>query len=203
MVERRPLPLFVWQAQQARARERHRRVMRVCLVAAGATIALSATLALQPRPHFVWNGSPSAATGLYRVYPGTPPARGDMVIAWVPSEARGLAARRHYLPANIPLVKRVAAVAGDTVCAVGPVLSVNGNRVAERRRFDTAHRRLPWWEGCATLGKGELFLLMTDAPDSFDGRYFGPTRAADVVGRARLIVASRSEQTSHKRPPRD
>ena len=104
-----------------------------------------------------------------------------------------LAARRHYLPANVPLVKRVVAVAGDTVCAVGPVVSVNGAVVAERRRFDAARRRLPWWEGCATLGEGALLLLMIDVPDSFDGRYFGPTGAEDVIGRARLIWARSGE----------
>jgi type IV secretory pathway protease TraF len=29
-----------------------------------------------------------------------------------------------------------------------------------------------------------IFLLMTETPDSFDGRYFGPTLGQDVIGRA-------------------
>ena len=35
----------------------------------------------------------------------------------------------------------------------------------------------------AVLGPGELFLLM-DRSGSFDGRYIGPSREAEVVGRA-------------------
>ena len=81
------------------------------------------------------------------------------------------------------LVISVAAIAGDTICAVGPLVSVNGRMVAERRRFDSSHRRLPWWEGCVTLGKGELLLLMTHAPSSFDGRYFGPLPASTITAR--------------------
>ena len=38
---------------------------------------------------------------------------------------------------------------------------------------------------------GEV-LLMGDTPRSFDGRYFGPTPASDLIGRARLVSAARS-----------
>ena len=48
---------------------------------------------------------------------------------------------------------------------------------------DSLDRPLPWWRGCVTLKDGALFLLM-DAPASFDGRYFGPTSARDVIGKA-------------------
>ena len=188
VIERPDLPLFAWGVDQSRRPRTDRQTRtRLVLIAAAGSIALAAPIAVPPRPLLVWNASASAPIGLYRVTSGAPLVHGDMVIAWVPATARMFAARRHYLPANVPLVKRVVAVAGDTVCAVGPRVSVNGNIVAERRRFDAARRRLPWWEGCATLGKGELLLLMTDAPDSFDGRYFGPTRADEVIGRARLI----------------
>lgn len=191
VVERPDLPLFAWGLDQSRSPRTDRQTRtRLVLIAAVGSIALAATIAVPPRPLLVWNASESAPVGLYRVASGVPIAHGDMVIAWVPAPARMLAARRHYLPANVPLVKRVAAIAGDTICAVGPLVSVNGRMVAERRRFDPSHRRLPWWEGCVTLGKGELLLLMTHAPSSFDGRYFGPTRASDVIGRARLVWAT-------------
>lgn len=191
MAERRDLPLFAWNDDLCRQRRAQRRARARLLVIAGAagSIALAATIAIPPHPRLVWNATASAPIGLYRVTPDASIRTGDMVIAWVPAEARMLAARRHYLPANIPLVKRVAAVAGDTICAIGPVISINGVTVVERRRFDGAHRVLPWWQGCVTLGAGELLLLMDDASDSFDGRYFGPTGPTDVIGRARLIWA--------------
>ena len=62
-----------------------------------------------------------------------------MVIAWAPAEARRLGAERHYLPSNVPLVKRVAAVAGDRVCAAGEAVFVNG-RLATLRRAQGRRR---------------------------------------------------------------
>ena len=43
---------------------------------------------------------------------------------------------------------------------------------------------MPVWQGCRTLGAGELLLLNPDHPDSLDGRYFGPLPASTVIGRA-------------------
>ncbi len=34
------------------------------------------------------------------------------------------------------------------------------------------------------LGPGEVFLLNTAAPDSFDGRYFGPVSTNSIIGKA-------------------
>lgn len=149
--------------------------------------ALAATLLAPPRPRLVWNASASAPVGLYAVGETVPLARGDMVIARVPVEFRSFAARRHYLPANVPLVKRVAAAAGDEVCAAGARVMVNGRLVARRLDRDGAGRPMPWWSGCAELGPGEYFLLMADSTVSFDGRYFGVSEARDIVGKAWLI----------------
>jgi type IV secretory pathway protease TraF len=110
-----------------------------------------------------------------------------MVIAWAPPSARRLAARRHYLPARVPLVKRVAAVSGARVCAIRAKIIVDGRVAVARRAHDPAGRPMPWWSGCIRLGKGDLFLLSSSAPDSFDGRYFGPTRAGEIVGKAKLL----------------
>lgn len=182
MTERRDLPLFQWGDA---LRERHRRAQlrhRLAVAITGIT-CLGATIVAPPVPRLVWNASASAPIGLYGVTPGAPLKRGDMVIAWAPAGPRALAAARHYLPGNVPLVKRVAAVPGDHVCAIGSGIFVGGRLVAERRTRDAASRPMPWWRGCVTLRDGALFLLM-DAPASFDGRYFGPTSLPDVVGKA-------------------
>ena len=139
-----------------------------------------------PAPRLVWNASDSAPRGLYRVFPGVLPARGDMVIAWAPEPDRRLAAVRHYLPANVPLVKRVVALSGDRVCAAGPSILVNGRAVAHRLAVDGRGRPMSWWRGCRTLGPGDYLLLM-DAPASFDGRYFGISRAGQLIGKARPL----------------
>jgi conjugative transfer signal peptidase TraF len=177
-----------WGQSLRDARSRRRRLAHRSLVVGGLAVALTATIALPPRPFLVWNASVSAPIGLYRVG-GTRLGTGDMVIAWPPAAARDFAARRHYLPANVPLVKRVAAEPGDTSCAFGAQIFVNGRRVATRLVHDGAGRPMPWWTGCVTLRNGAIFLLMADSPASFDGRYFGPTSRGDIVGRATLLWA--------------
>ena len=181
------VPLLAW-GEHARSRQAERRPLRLRLVLGAFGIALLGVTAIDPpAPRLVWNASASAPRGLYRVSPGARFAVGDMVIARTPMPWRALAARRHYLPANVPLVKRVAAVGGDRVCARARTITINGMAAATRRLRDAKRRPLPWWEGCRRLGEGEAFLLMTGEGNSFDGRYFGPTEAGDILGRAWLL----------------
>jgi type IV secretory pathway protease TraF len=109
-----------------------------------------------------------------------------MVVAMPPPGAAELAARRTYLPRAVPLVKRIAAVPGDTVCARGAEVTVNGHLAAIRRRSDGVGRPLPWWSGCKKLGR-DAYLLLGTSPDSFDGRHFGLTAKGDILGEARLL----------------
>jgi len=134
-----------------------------------------------PRPRLVWNASASAPIGLYRVVSGAR-ERGDLVLVRIPKSIEKLAAIRSYLPAAVPLIKHVAAVAGDDVCAFDGAIIVNGEVVARQRKVDRAGRSLPRWNGCRELIQGEFFLL-GDTPGSFDSRYFGPVTSARVIGR--------------------
>ena len=168
------------------ARRRRRRHLGLAVLVGVAAAPLAATAAWPVPRLLVWNASASAPVGLYALRPHGPIRRGDMVIAWTPEPARSLAAARHYLPHNVPLVKRVAAVAGDRVCARGPTLTIGGRPVAVRRTVDSAGRPMPRWAGCRSLAEGEHLLLM-DNPQSFDGRYFGVTEAADILGTATLV----------------
>lgn len=174
-----------WGAELRSRRRRHRFNRHAAMVGL-ILIALLATIAIPPRPRLIWSASPSAAIGLYVVTVPDTLGRGDMVIAWPPEPARRLGASRQYIPFNVPLVKRVAAAPGDTVCAIDRAIFVNGHRIAERRAYDGMGRPMPWWTGCTMLRDGALFLLI-DKPLSFDGRYFGPSRREDIIGRARLL----------------
>lgn len=179
-------PLLDWgEARHSHRLERLRR-LRLAILGGAGLVLLVAPPVYGPAPRLVWNASPSAPIGLYWVWPGDAPARGEMAIAWAPQRWRTLAAERHYIPVNVPLVKRVAALRGDLACASGPRVWVNGMPVATRLARDPSGRPLPWWEGCRRLGPSEYLLLM-DAPGSFDGRYFGISTRADLVGRARLL----------------
>lgn len=183
------LPLMAW-GDALRAAKRRRRILgrRAAILGAG-VVLLGATALFPPAPRLVWNASASAPIGLYAVTPGASIGSGDMVIARVPDPWRMLAARRRYIPANVPLVKHVAAAAGDEVCALGREIFVNGSWVADRRLVDASGRAMPWWSGCRTLRGSQVFLLMPDSPSSFDGRYFGVTAGDHIVGKARLLWA--------------
>jgi type IV secretory pathway protease TraF len=137
-------------------------------------------------PRLIWNASPSSPVGLYSVTQAVP-GTGEMAVAWPPGPVRRLAAGRSYLPRGVPLVKHVAAVAGDRVCAKGARIFINGREAAVRRVADPGGRPMPWWSGCTPLGRGDLFLLSPVGPLAFDGRYFGVTRRLDIVGKARLL----------------
>lgn len=181
-------PLLEWgDALRAAKLQRRKLAGRAALIAIGGAIVLGSVV-FPPAPRLVWNASASAPIGLYAVAPGSFAEPGDMVIARVPKRFRRLAATRRYLPMNVPLVKRVAAAAGDEVCALGQEIFVNGRWIAERRVVDGAGRIMPTWSGCVRLRGRQLFLMM-DAPASFDGRYFGITDGADIVGKARLLWA--------------
>jgi conjugative transfer signal peptidase TraF len=181
-------PLLAWGDELRAAKLRRRKLeRRIAVTAIGVAIVL-APVAFPPAPRLVWNASASAPIGLYSVSPTGLAEPGDMVIARVPEPYRRLAATRHYLAMNVPLVKRVTATAGDEVCALGQDIFVNGRWIAERLVADGAGRPMPLWTGCIRLRGQQLFLLM-DAPASFDGRYFGVTEGHDIIGKARLLWA--------------
>jgi conjugative transfer signal peptidase TraF len=153
------------------------------VVAILAVTALGVTVIARPIPRLIWNVTASAPVGLYRVMPATDLRRSDYVLAWLPHAARQLAAARGYLPVDVPLVKRVAALAGDTVCREEARVTINGIAVATALAADNFGRPLPHWSGCRTLGQTQVFLLMPSVPDSFDGRYFGPIATSAIIGK--------------------
>ncbi|RWO94454.1 MAG: S26 family signal peptidase [Mesorhizobium sp.] len=137
---------------------------------------------VKPSPWLVWNASASAPVGLYRVAAGAP-VRDDLVLVRTPGFVAYLAAERGYLPRNVALVKRLAAMPSEHVCAFSDAIIIGGDIVARRLKIDAKGRPLPWWNGCRALADDEVFLLGSEANRSFDSRYFGPVPAANVIGR--------------------
>jgi len=144
-----------------------------------AVVAIVASTMVSPR--LVWNASASAPMGLYFVA-GESFTRGDLVLATAPDDPRKLANARGYLPATVPLVKRVAAMSGDQICADGDQILINGTVVAARLKTDSEGRLLPVWSGCHVLDH-QVFLLIAGVSGSFDGRYFGAIPTTAVIGR--------------------
>lgn len=146
-----------------------------CTILAGGAVFAS-------HPRIVWNATASAPRGLY-LLADRRANRGDLVLVETPLSVRQLAAERGYIPANVPLIKRIAAVSDDRVCGTGNRISINGIVAAARRIRDGRGRALPRWNGCRVLGANDIFLLMAGVPNSFDGRYFGVISRATVLGR--------------------
>jgi len=150
---------------------------------------------VHPLPRLIYNPSDSVAVGWYRVdplhhRPGSPPrplSVGSIVLASLPPDAASLAAQRRYLPAGVPLLKRVGATAPQHVCVFDALVWIDGVPVAAVRPADRLGRPLPSWPQCRQLQPGELFLLSTTNPASFDSRYFGPVSASAVIGIARPV----------------
>ena len=92
-------------------------------------------------------------------------------------------AARGYLPIGVPMMKRILALPGQTVCRRGLDIIVYG-AVGRARERDSADREMPVWQGCHTIGDDELFVMNWDVPDSVDSRYFGPFPRGSVIGRA-------------------
>ena len=154
------------------------------IVALTGALAIGA-LGIAPSPRHalvVWNASASAPIGLYRVTHGRELSRGKLLLVPPAPTLTPFAARRGYLPRGVPLVKRIAALADDSVCTRGKAITINGRFAVSRRAADGAGRPLPHLSGCIRLRQGQVFLLMTDVRASFDGRYFGPTNVSQIAG---------------------
>ena len=173
--------------------------VRARLALAGLSACSLAALAwaafVQPLPRLVYNPSDSVAAGWYRIDPldhraGLLPrllSVGSIVLTHLPADAAALAAQRGYLPASVPLLKRVGAVAPQHVCIVDALVWIDGVPTAALLPADRLGRPLPSWPQCRQLRPGEVFLLSATNPVSFDSRYFGPVNASTVIGMAHPV----------------
>ena len=139
-----------------------------------------------PGPYRCWFGMhprahPSASTTCSR--------RGvlfvtTLVVAMPPEPLASSLARGGYLPPGVPLLKRILALPGQSVCRDELIISVDGVNVGTARERDRRGRVLPVWQGCRTIADGEVFLMNWDEPASLDSRYFGPIPRSAIIGRA-------------------
>lgn len=162
------------------------RILCLHLAAIGAMlVALSGASDLPVK--LVYNASASAPLGWYAIDPPDAIAAGDLVVVRPPLRAEALMVDRGYIGAGVPLVKFVMAVGGERVCREGDQVTIDAIAVGAALDRDSRGRPLPRWSGCRLLGPADIFLFNGDVRGSFDGRYFGPTPAADIIGKARPL----------------
>jgi conjugative transfer signal peptidase TraF len=148
-----------------------------------ATSLLLSTIG-ETTPHYIWNASNSVPIGLYRIQATTRLAVTELVAVQPPDLLAAFLDLNGYLPIGVPMLKRVLALPGQTVCRTGLQIAVDGVDVGDARERDGQNRPLPVWHGCRVIADGDVFVMNWQSADSLDSRYFGPLPASAVIGRA-------------------
>lgn len=143
--------------------------------------------------------SASAPRGLY-LLTYRAPTRDGWVVACLPAPLARFGRARGYLGAgscpagSAEVLKRVAALPGDTVTVSAAGLLVDGRPLPGTARLDrdTAGRPIPRVPaGSYRVAPGTVWLYSARVPTSWDSRYFGAVPLAGVRSDAVLLFATR------------
>ena len=157
---------------------------RTLTVTALAAIGIAAASAVETPTKLIWNATASAPVGFYTVEPADRIDVPELVAVMPPEPLAAFMVERGYIGRGVPLLKRVLGLPGQRVCRTGRTITVDGIEMGEALERDSLGRDLPIWQGCRVIGDDQLFLMNWEVRDSLDGRYFGLTPAASVIGRA-------------------
>jgi conjugative transfer signal peptidase TraF len=147
-------------------------------------VALVMSTIEEATPAYIWNASKSVPIGLYQVQPVERLVVTELVAVRPPEPLATFLDLNGYLPIGVPMLKRVLALPGQTVCRKGLTISVDAIEMGEALSRDRRGRPLPVWQGCRVVGADEVFLMNWQSEDSLDGRYFGLVPQSSVIGKA-------------------
>ena len=156
---------------------------RILAVTALAVTGIAAASVAELPTKLIWNATASAPIGFYTVEPAERIEVPELVAVMPPEPLERFMVERGYVGRGVPLLKRVLGLPGQRVCRLRSAITVDGIEMGEALDRDRIGRDLPVWQGCRTIGDGELFLMNWEVRDSLDGRYFGPIPANSVIGR--------------------
>jgi type IV secretory pathway protease TraF len=154
------------------------------LIAMFGAAALLAVPGSKPAPLLVCNTSESAPIGLYAC--SLMASSRSRLSSPCPEPLATVLAEGGYLPSGVPLIKRILAMPGQSVCR-NELLQCrqnrdrHGPRACPRRPGAARLARLPRHRG----GRG-LSMNWTE-PASLDGCYFGPIPSSAIIGRAKPV----------------
>jgi len=164
----------------------HRPVVLLCVVSLCTLLLMMAWLSHQDRlpVGITWIRSPSLPVGLYWHTPITlSPSRGDLVCFRY--RAPEWALERHYLPETSLLCKRVLGLPGDRLVRTNDSLTVchlaaceDAGRIVS---FDSRGRPVTPAILPEKIPEGSLYLGVPECPRSFDSRYLGLVRTAQLL----------------------
>ena len=175
-----------------------RRVITLSIMSTG--LAVLGMSLIEREPKFLYNPSPSAPIGWYKIVPQESYQVGETVAAWLPAHAEKLASERGYLPDDITIIKSIIAGPGDQYCVETGRLLIAGHQPLDIFSSDSQGRDMPVMsEGCRRLSGQEYLLISERIKQSFDSRYFGPVAQSDILGRADFIDLSNEVLSSEHR----
>lgn len=145
-----------------------------------------------------FNETESLPPGIWRITGSPATAERGQIVSFCPPDVPELqeARDRGYLREGPcsgdlePLFKPVVAVAGDVVSVSSRGIEVNGELVRNSRALDEdgAGRPMPRIEPRTYhVAAGEVWVVSSYTPYSFDSRYFGPIAEASIAGEARPV----------------
>lgn len=168
------------------------RVMTLLIALLAATAVLS-SIAARPVPRFLWNASESVPIGLYLIQRTGRLFVTELVAIEPPEPFATFLADGRFLPRGIPMLKRVLALPGQTVCREELRITVDKTDMGMAREHDSRGRPLPVWQSCHVVADGEVFLMNWQSADSLDGRYFGVLPTSAIIGRAEPLWIGEEE----------
>ena len=90
-----------------------------------AMLAAGGLAFLHPAPRLIWNATASTPIGLYTLRPVGQLHALELVAARLPEPIANVLADGGFLPKGVPLLKRVMALPGQTVCRSGDAITVD------------------------------------------------------------------------------
>ena len=141
------------------------------------------------------NESPSLPVGVWRLSPLRAEVRRDDVVSFCPPDTPAFreARQRGYVGSGLceggyePLLKPIAAIEGDRVTPTEQGIRINGRLIANSKRLDHdgSGQDLPSpGANSIIVAKGEVWVISSYNPLSFDSRYFGPVPVSKIEGLA-------------------
>ena len=137
---------------------------------------------------FRWARTTSIPPGIYRVTHNS----ADPLASFCPTgEASTVSVARHYRDeawtcpdGHAPLLKPIAARAGDVVTVTHSQITVNGQPLRNSKAFAFDGQHLPmhrWPEGTYHVAPGTIWVISTYNIGSYDSRYYGPIVLSSVL----------------------
>jgi conjugative transfer signal peptidase TraF len=174
-------------------------ILRVATAAIGLAILIGTGLIGYRLPTalgYCLNLTPSEPVGIYRLVKGGA-ERGALVLLKQPTGPTALVLHR-YAPANIPLIKRVAAVAGDVVQVGAHGVRIDGTLWPDSAPLDRdaeGKSLQPYPFATYRVRTGQIW-VMSEHPRGIDSRYFGPVTETSIISRLTPVTLWSSSAVS-------